>query len=80
MIGEAKKLLNLFLGLRLRPLANRCYFLRIFTDTLCRYNVPKVINGAQAKRTLQLLSTELVLLQLTTEPNEGAPHVLTGSS
>ena len=73
IIGEAKELLNLFLGLRLRPLMNSCYFLRISTDTLCRYNIPKVIYGAQAKGTLWLLSTELVLLQLLQNPTKVLP-------
>ena len=64
IIDKAKELLNLFLGLRLRLLVNSCYFLRISTDTLYWYNIPKVIDWAQAKGTLQLLSTELVLLKL----------------
>ena len=64
IICMAKKLLNLFLGLRLRPLANSFYFLRISTNTLRRYNIPKVIYGVQARIILQLLSTELVLLQI----------------
>ena len=42
--------------------------MRISTDTLRRYNVTKVIFGVQAKGTLQLLSTELVLLQLLQNP------------
>ena len=70
VIGDAKELLNFFLGLRLRPLMNSCYFLMISADTLHRYNIPKIIYGAQAKGTLKSLSTEIVLLKLLKDPTK----------
>ena len=68
IINKVEELLNLFLGLRLRPLTNSCYFFGISADTLCRYNIPKIIYRAQAKGTLWLLSIKIVLLKLLQDP------------
>ena len=65
-----KELLKLFLGMRLMLLANGCCFLRISIDTLYRYNISKIIYRAQAKQTLQTLSTEIVLLRLLQDPTK----------
>ena len=78
IIGEAEELLNLFLGLRLRPLVNSCLFSEDQYWYPMQYNVPKVIYRAQAKGTLWSLSTELVLLQLLQNPMQRCSSCLDG--